>query len=207
MTEVSFAKQFLSVLDARPVKLSPDHVEDPKSYQQRAAYTLPRMPKPMSKPNRTTAPGSERSISVSVKSARNPPLDIKLPPQTLNTSILDIKGLVSGETSIPSDKMKILFKKKPVQDSKALKDLVAEGESSLEFSVMVMGGAAAMVTPKKEEVEDAQKDVAQGQSGAEVLQTTEFWSDLKGFLLQRLRDEQVAGDLTNTFQAAWKAKG
>lgn len=40
MAEVSFAKQFLAALDARPVKLSPDHVEDPKGYPARNAVRL-----------------------------------------------------------------------------------------------------------------------------------------------------------------------
>lgn len=35
MTEVSFARSFLSALDARPIKISADHVEDPKTYPAR----------------------------------------------------------------------------------------------------------------------------------------------------------------------------
>ncbi|KAI1506270.1 cell-cycle control medial ring component-domain-containing protein [Biscogniauxia marginata] len=204
MTEVSFAKTFLTALDARPIKLSPDHVEDPKTYPPRSAYTLPKMPKPMSKRKGTTvAPGQERSLSVAVKSLRNPPVDVRLSLQTPNTSILDVKTAVSRETGISVDKMKLLHKKKPVSDSKVLKDLVSgENETSIEFSVMVMGGAAAVVKPP-----EAQKEVAQGQSGREVLGTTEFWDDLKGFLLQRIRDENFAGELADTFQASWKARG
>ncbi|XXG97650.1 rRNA (cytosine-C5-)-methyltransferase nop2 [Hypoxylon texense] len=200
MTEVSFAKSFLAALDSRPLKLSPDHVEDPKSYAARGAYILPKMPKPMSKRKATAIPGQERSLTVVVKSLRNPPLDIKLLSQTPNTSVLDIKTAVSEQTGIPVDKMKLLYKKKPTQDSKVLKDLTTEAETSAEFSVMVMGGAAA-TRPVP-----AQSDVAQGQSGGEVLETKEFWNDLRGFLLQRIRDEKTAGDLTDTFQAAWKAK-
>ncbi|KAI0602180.1 cell-cycle control medial ring component-domain-containing protein [Biscogniauxia sp. FL1348] len=203
MTEVSFAKTFLAALDARPVKLSPDHVEDPKTYPPRSAYTLPKMPRPMSKRKATTvAPGQERSLSVVVKSLRNPPLDLKLSSQTPNTSLLDVKTSVSRETGIPVDKLKMLYNKKPVPDSKVLKDLVAgKDETAIEFTVMVIGGAASMAKPT-----EAQKAVAQGQSGHEVLGTTEFWDDLKGFLLQRIRDENLAGELTNTFQSAWKAK-
>ncbi|KAI0125005.1 cell-cycle control medial ring component [Xylariales sp. AK1849] len=208
MSEVTFAKTFLSTLDSRPVKLSADHVEDPKSYPARSAYTLPKMPRAMTKRStQASAPGTERSLTVSLKSLRNPPLDIKLTSQALNTSILDLKNAVSEETSIPADKIKLLHKKKPVVDSKVLKDLVGEGEGVVEFSVMVMGGAAAVV--KKEEegtTAEAQKDVAQGTSGSEVLETGEFWNDLKGFLLQRIRDEKEAGVLFNTFQTAWEAK-
>ncbi len=31
-TELAFAKTFLSLLDSKPTKISPDHVEDPRSY-------------------------------------------------------------------------------------------------------------------------------------------------------------------------------
>lgn len=41
MTEVSFAKTFLAALDARPVKLSPDHVEDPRNHPARGAVRCP----------------------------------------------------------------------------------------------------------------------------------------------------------------------
>ncbi|KAI1210569.1 cell-cycle control medial ring component-domain-containing protein [Annulohypoxylon truncatum] len=201
MTEVSFARSFLTALDSRPIKLSPDHVEDPKSYPARSAYILPKMPKTMSKTKpHAVAPGQERSFTVLVKSLRNPPLDVKLTSQTPNTSILDIKASVSKDSGIPVDKMKILYKKKPTPDSKVLKDLAGEDETSIEFSVMVMGGAAAIKSPP------AHPDVAQGLSGGEVLETKEFWDDLKGFLLQRIRDETTAGELASTFQAAWKAR-
>ncbi|KAI2617492.1 cell-cycle control medial ring component-domain-containing protein [Hypoxylon sp. NC1633] len=201
MTEVSFAKSFLSALDSRPVKLSAEHVEDPKTYAARSPYTLPKMPKPMIKRRSTFIPGQERSLSVSVKSLRNPPLDVKLSSQGPNTSVLDVKNAVSDESGIPVAKLKLLHRKKPVPDSKVLKDLVADDETHVEFSVMVMGGAAAVKTPPA-----AQAEVAQGQSGGEVLDTREFWDDLKGFLLQRIRDEKTAGELADTFQAAWRAK-
>lgn len=41
MTEVSFAKSFLAALDGRAIKLSPDHVEDAKTYQARSAVRTP----------------------------------------------------------------------------------------------------------------------------------------------------------------------
>ncbi|KAI3320686.1 cell-cycle control medial ring component [Xylariaceae sp. AK1471] len=203
MTEVTFAKSFLAALDGRPIKLSPDHVEDPKTYQARSEYILPKMPKPMSKrKGSNVAPGQERSLVVTVKSLRNPPLDLRLSSQSLTTSVHAVKASVAKETGISEDKIKILHKKKPISDSKVLKDLVSDDDTTVEFSVMVMGGAAAAATKT-----DKQKEVAQGVSGTDVLQTQDFWDDLKGFLLQRIRDEQLAAELTNTFQAAWKAKG
>ncbi|KAI0403503.1 cell-cycle control medial ring component [Xylaria palmicola] len=203
MTEVFFAKTFLAALDGRPIKLSPDHVEDPKTYQARGAYTLPKMPKTMSKRRASSvAPGQERSLLVTVKSLRNPPLDLRFSSQALNTSIHDVKSSVAKETGIAEAKIKILHKKKPIPDSKVLKDLVGEDEMTVEFSVMVIGGAAATAAKQ-----NTQNDVAQGLSGEEVLKTQEFWDDLNGFLLQRIRDENIAAELTNTFQQAWKAKG
>ncbi|KAH8677989.1 cell-cycle control medial ring component [Xylariales sp. PMI_506] len=220
MTEVNFAKTFLAALDARPVKLSSDHVEDPRTYPARNAYTLRKLQRPMSKPQARgpSAPGSERSLTVTIKSLRNPPLDVKLTSQPLSTSVLDLKTAVVEQTGIPADKIKLLFKKKPVLDSKVLKDLVADdSETSLEFSVMILGGAATLAAAAASasstssslaaEKSSAQAEVAQGTSGKDVLATEEFWGDLKGFLLQRIRDEATAGELFDTFQSAWKAKG
>jgi hypothetical protein len=95
-----------------------------------------------------------------------------------------------------------------VVDSKALKDLVAEdGPAEVEFSVMVLGGAAA-VTPAdpgpKSEV--ALKEDEPAASGAAALETSEFWADLKSFLTLRLKDEQAAETTADLFQQAWKAK-
>ncbi|KAL1854889.1 hypothetical protein Daus18300_011307 [Diaporthe australafricana] len=211
MTEVIFARSFLTALDSRPQKLSADHVEDPKGYPARPPYILPRMPKPMSKAV-SLAPGQERSITVRIKSLRNPPLDIRLSSQPLNTSILDVKTSVSSETTIPVDKIKVLHKKKPVPDSKVLKDLLGEDEASVEFSVMVLGGAAAAAPsgPKAEEDPAAAAadaaTTAQGTSGEAVLQTDAFWTDLRGFLSQRIRDEKITEELFAKFISSWESE-
>jgi len=156
------------------------------------------MPKPMSKRVKL-APGQERSLTVTIKSLRNPPLDIKLSSQSLNTSILDVKTSVSERARIPTEKLKILHNKKPVADSKVLKDLAGESDSSIEFSVMVMGGAAA-VQPAPQ---PAHGETAQGQSGKDVVGTDAFWEDLRGFLLQRVRDEKTVDEMSNVFRKAW----
>lgn len=155
------------------------------------------MPKAMSKPQ-SLAPGQERSITVTLKSLRNPPLDIKLSSQLLNTSVMDIKSAVSEQARIPVDKMKLLHNKKPVPDSKVLRDLVKDGDTSIEFSVMVIGGAAA--------VQSAEIPVAATPAGTEVLETDAFWADLKGFLLQRIKDEKQADELSTLFRSSWQAK-
>ncbi|KAF9877730.1 hypothetical protein CkaCkLH20_04865 [Colletotrichum karsti] len=203
MAEVIFARQFLSTLESRPAKLSADHIEDPKNFPARPPYILPKMPKTMSKPT-SLAPGQERSVTVSLKSLRNPPLDIKLSSQPLNTSILDIKTQVESQSRIPVDKMKLLHNKKPVPDSKVLKDLITDTQSSVEFSVMVIGGAAA-VKPADAEPAPVASDPAQGDIGEAALETAEFWSDLNGFLLQRLKDEKKAEELSALWRSACQA--
>ncbi|RDA93796.1 hypothetical protein CP533_6374 [Ophiocordyceps camponoti-saundersi (nom. inval.)] len=195
MAEASFARNFLSSLDSRPVKLSPDHVDDPKSYPARPPYILPRMPKQMSKPA-DLAPGQERSLTVVLKSLRNPPLDIKLTSQPLNTSLLDIKTQVSKQTRIPVDKMKILHNKRPLTDTKVLKDVAGEAENMVDFSVMVIGGAAAI---PPEDSKSASDELA----GAAVLQTNAFWEELRDFLMQRLNDQQTVDKVSRIFRASW----
>ena len=143
--------------------------------------------------HRGPAPGQERSVTVDVKSLRNPPLDIKLSSQSLNTSILDVKNAVSSQTSLPTNKMKLLYKKKPIPDSKVLKDLLDQGETAIEFSVMVLGGASAAEAP-----------TAAGTSGAAVVAAPAFWDDLRGFLLQRVNDEKEADRLYKLFRSSWE---
>ncbi|KAG0647930.1 hypothetical protein D0Z07_6043 [Hyphodiscus hymeniophilus] len=138
MTELSFAKQFLTTLDTKPTKIPADHVEDPRNYPAHSAYILPKMPKPLAKKQKL-APGSERSLDITLKSLRNPPLDITLSSQSPSTSILDLKTAITSQTSIPISTLRLLYKKKPVSDSKVLKDIVSEEEHKAEFSVMVLG--------------------------------------------------------------------
>ncbi|KAG5926044.1 hypothetical protein E4U42_003707 [Claviceps africana] len=198
MAEAAFAKTFLSSLDSRPFKLSADHVEDPKSFPARPPYILPRMPTPMSRP-KTVLPGQERSITVVLKSLRNPPLDVKLTSQPLTTSVLDIKARVAEQTRIPVDKLKVLHNKRPLTDSKILKDVLGDDAvNRVELSVMVIGGAATIVPEQNAAVPAAA-------SGRDALTTDVFWEDLHGFLLQRLKDEETAGQMAELFKASWES--
>ncbi|KAK0634536.1 cell-cycle control medial ring component [Bombardia bombarda] len=255
-TEVSFARTFLAILDTKPQKITADHVEDPRNYPAATPVLHPPPPpRPMSKPHRrgssspsapsSTSPSTseQHTVAVSVRSLRNPPLDISLPAPlpVATTSALDVKAAVAAQTGIPLDKIKLLYNKKPAADSKTLKDLLAQpagGEvdssvKSIEFSVMVMGGAATLAAAEAarrqaKEVEEEDKKaatttttpmevdsqgreeeedhtVAQGLSGAPVLETEQFWADLEGFLQQRVRDEKTAGELVKKFRGAWTA--
>lgn len=169
------------------------------------------MPKAMTK-RVALVPGQERSVTVLIKSLRNPPLDIKLTSQPLNTSILDVKNVVVEQTGIAADKIKVLHKKKPIADSKVLKDLLGDGETSVDFSVIIIGGAAAVgsdapvtTAGKTEGAAAPVANPAQGPSGDAVLQTDEFWTDLRGFLLQRIRDEKITEELFGKFLSSWES--
>ncbi|CRJ95914.1 hypothetical protein BN1708_002078 [Verticillium longisporum] len=204
MAEVVFARQFLSTLDSKPIKLSADHVEDPKNFPARPPYVLPKMPKAFSKPAAPLAPGQERSVTVVLKSLRNPPIDVKLTSQPLNTSVLDLKARVAETARVPADKLRLLHRKKPVPDSKILKDLAADDEATVEFAVMVIGGAAAVQQPPADG--EAGVGVAGEATGAAALETESFWADLKGFLMQRLKDEAEAEKLAASWHADWASK-
>lgn len=142
---------------------------------------------------------------MSLKSLRNPPLDITLKSLSPTTSILNLKEQVSAQSSIPIAALRVLSQKKPVPDSKILKDLVKDGEERIEFSVMVIGGTAAVRKVDEEIIPDV-GSVAQGDSGKAVLAKEEFWSDLKGFLIQRLKDEKEGARVSTVFRRAWETQ-
>lgn len=104
-------------------------------------------------------------------------------------------------------------------DSKTVLDVIgSEVTGDVEFGVMVMAGAAAgtpVTSPPAAAPSEADKGLAaghseggpaaQGPSGREVVATEEFWGDLKGFILQRTRDEPEAERLGGIFRSAWES--
>ena len=161
-------------------------------------------------------------VSLLLRSARNPKLDVRLLEQDLGSSILDLKTAVvkqMGEDSVQTNSVKILYKKKPCGDSKTVKEVLGDEEldslrgKEAEFGIMVMGykpkpsedgqGTSSSSGEKMEGVESSSMPVAQGSSGEMELTTEEFWDDLRGFLTQRLRDEDIAGEVFDRFREAW----
>lgn len=139
------------------------------------------------------------------------------------TSIFDLKQSYSTNANIPVAKIKLLFKKKPVSDSKTVAEIIgADAQDDVEFSVMVMGGGAAASTPVTSPPAVAPSEsekglggdgkvtgsgggpAAQGPSGKDVVASAEFWDDLTGFVLQRIRDEEEGKRLVGVFKAAWE---
>ncbi|KAJ4150811.1 hypothetical protein LMH87_011544 [Akanthomyces muscarius] len=221
MSEATFAKTFLTTLDARPAKISADHVEDARNFPARPPYILPRMPTEMSKPQSSSdtatgggggaVPGQERSVTVTLRSLRNPPLDIKLAAQPLGTSLLDVKQAVASRARIPVDKLKILYNKRPLPDSKILGEVLGDdfAKAAVEFSVMVVGGAAAVLQqqqPMDVDDEGRRSDrVRTAKKGEAAVEQDQFWEDLNGFLMQRVKDEDTAAELTTVFKNAWES--
>lgn len=82
---------------------------------------------------------------------------------------------------------------------------------------MVMGSAVVgatltanppAVAPSEDEnelpeVSEAVGGVAQGPSGKEVVASDEFWEDLRGFVVQRIKDEKEGERLVAIFRKAW----
>lgn len=219
MTELSFAKSFLATLDSRPVKLQSDHVADPKTFEPKGPYTLPRTSQPMRRRDPSSqAPAADRTITIMLKSLRNPPISLTLPSQPLSTSVIDLKTAIAKEVKAKSiDGVKVLYNKKPCADSKTIKDVLGEEEvaSEIEFSVMIMGGVAATENKAAagsaaeggDKTEADQPPAAQGPSGDEVLESEEFWNDLKNFLSQRLKNDGKADEVTKMFRQSWKGRG
>lgn len=172
----------------------------------------------------TQAPGSSKSINVHVKSARNPALDFIISNAPLSTtSVQDIRDAVRVRIEdaqggqIPLDKIKILYKRKPVTGTvKTLAEVLADeptilaGGKEVEIGVMVLGGAqmveSAVAQPEVTEKRDqSPPKAAAGPSGEEVLHTEAFWNDLQGYLEQRLKDEEEAKRLRSVFKEAWSS--
>ena len=189
-------------------------------------YLLPRLQAPhppMPKKVKTAAaPGSSKSIKIQLKSTRNPTLEFTLPNAPLSTtSVEDLKEAVQGrvvdgqDSKIPLEKIKILYKRKPVSN-KTVAELLSDepdmlsGGKEVEFGVMVMGGAKVVESTSSTAAaaetgaagEKPSPSAAVGPNGKEVLQTDAFWEDLQGYLSQRIKDVDEAQRLRTLFQSA-----
>lgn len=173
------------------------------------------MPHPMRKSDPSTStsnPGSTPSLTITLKSLRNPPLSLSLSSQSPTTSIFELKTAVAKQIGRDVvENIRVLYKKKPCSDSKTVKEVVGEelNGGEVEFSIMVIGGATMGSSQEQEsaragvESGGAHPPVAQGPTGDAVLATDEFWLDLRAYLIQRLRDEEKADDVWRAFKEDW----
>jgi hypothetical protein len=170
------------------------------------------MPK---KVHQTQAPGSSKSITVNLKSARNPSLEFKLSNQPISTtSVQDLKDAVRDRVvdghgnKVALDKIKILYKRKPITGKTIAEILTDEpemlgGGKEVEFGVMIMGGAKIVEEDQEMADRGSSPKAALGPSGEAVLETEAFWNDLEGYLGQRIKDNEEAKKLRGLFKEAW----
>ncbi|KAI9704693.1 MAG: hypothetical protein M1820_005441 [Bogoriella megaspora] len=236
INEISFAKQFLTSLDQKPTKLSADHVEDARKLPAQPAYILPKHPTPMPPPgttSRQSPPTQPTLLTAHLKSLRPATTTslLNLPP---TTSIHSLKSLYANQhpssSSLDTSKIKILFNKKPVADSKTLGDVVGEdGSREVEFSVMVVGAGTTPKTVERDDPMDAVptaegKRAGRGEGVKEgggeemdwkaeggeeeevkrVLEGEEFWRDLRGWLEGKLKSGREAERLAGVWREAVK---
>ncbi|KAF1933414.1 uncharacterized protein M421DRAFT_415756 [Didymella exigua CBS 183.55] len=232
MSELAFCKTFLGAIDSRPIKLSSDYVSDARTYPATGVPILPRLPTghPQRPAPRASQDAASSTASITLKPMKPSTPTLPLPgTDASKTSVYDLKSHYASATGIPASKIKILYKKKPVADSKLVSEIVgADAGTDLEFGVMIMGGATA-VTPAESPAAtpaaaapsesdkglagaDAAADTAAsggatvvGPSGKDVVATEAFWGDLNNFMLQRIKDENESERLVGVFRKAWES--
>lgn len=176
------------------------------------------MPK---KVKQAQAPGSSKSITVKVKSARNPAMEFAIPNAPLaTTTVQDLRDAVRGRVvdtqsnPVPLDKIKVLYQRKPVSGTgKTIAEILADepamlaGGKEVEFGIMILGGAKTIDTSNVDSAASAQETTATESptksSSTDELRNESFWDDLQGFLGQRLKDEGEAKQLRTLFKNAW----
>ena len=174
----------------------------------------PSMPKKSEMP---MVPGSSKSVNIHLKSPRNPIFEFSIDNAPLSTTtIQDLKGTVQErilDTSgnvVALDKIKILYKKKPVAGKTVADVLVDElevlnGGKKIEFGVMIIGGANIM-EPRVSGSTATARALASASNSEPVLQTTAFWRDLETFLEERINDRFEAVRLAGLFKMTWHAQ-
>ena len=103
--------------------------------------------------------------------------------------------------------MKVFHTKKLCADARTVAEVVGgpeklgelvKADGKVEMCIMVMGGVS---------VGSAGGEGSKGkESAGEVLRTDEFWTDLKGFLGKKLRDEGEGAKVGELFRKAWSEK-
>lgn len=187
-------------------------------------FVLPKLPSPPhpARPNSKTGSSSAAAaLTIVLKPMKKEHPTVSLPSIIASTtSVYDLKAAYASRADVSAAKIKILYKKKPVPDSKTVIEVVGNDvEGEIEFGIMVLGGGvvASPAPPSpaqsppasapKEDDKDSQNQptgsAAQGPSGKEVV-NEEFWSDLKGFVVQRIRDEGEGERLVRVFKSAWE---
>ncbi|KJX92134.1 hypothetical protein TI39_contig5910g00008 [Zymoseptoria brevis] len=113
----------------------------------------------------------------------------------LSVMVMGGGGAAGGSTAgTPRDQSPVVTEKVPAPPTASVPDpMDIDEKTSAPDSEKAAVAAESQAAPKKE-----------GDGADEILATEEFWDDLKGFLSQRLRNEEVGAKLSQIFRAAWK---
>ena len=152
----------------------------------------------------STLESSQLSVTLSpLRKTSDSPAPVTL-TASARTSVYDLKTQISAQTGYEPDKLKLLWERRPVTDSKTLKDITGKLDGDVDLAVMYTGAptatpqmTASVPKPTASEPSNSNRmdvdetPVAQGPSGEAILNTTQFWDDLQDFVIQRVRDESV----------------
>jgi len=191
----------------------------PKAYSKSAAS-----PASSAKPSSS----SSATLTITLKPLRasaTGPNAVVVKDQTPESSIYDVKAACAAQAGYAAEKVKILWERKPVSDSKTVKEVVGEAATpgaEVEMGVMFMGqptqapsggsddGSAVRVaeeqgTDRRESVyEDASS--AQAGHGEAVLGSKEFWDELQGFVSQKLHNESLTTKVMQGFRQSYPSR-
>lgn len=215
MTELTFAKSFLSTLDSRPLKLQSDYALNPRELSLSSTYTLPKMPNAMRPPSASATKSTSSTVTVTLKSTRNPVLELTLPDQdATTTTILDLKDKVAKELGLNEagrGKVKVLWERKPVGDAKSVREVIGADEAEdgkVEFGIMVMGWKApAAAAGAAREVKEEDKMDVDTEAKVKVELDDTFWDNLRDFLQQMLPDDgRGAEEVLGSFRKGWETR-
>lgn len=218
-----------------PVRTTAARVH-PGAYPNRLQYILPKQTHPFPRKTgpTSTQKSHDKTITATLKPMRAGET-VTLPDTTLDTTIHDLKAQYAQKTGVPQDKIKLLLSKKPAADLKTLKDLGVDRDMELSVMILGATGTTpraqspaveksepkmpapppaadkmdideAAPAPESERATAEANQSSEGSTAAEMLKTKEFWSDLQGFLSQRLRDEKEGENLAGLFKEAWSKR-
>ncbi|ERF76520.1 hypothetical protein EPUS_08912 [Endocarpon pusillum Z07020] len=205
MSELNFAKTFLQTLDAKSTKYPPNHVFDAKTFPTRIPFTLPKLPQPphppypKSTPSAPPPPGATRTtstISLTLKSSRNPALALTLPDiDPFTTTISQLRETVQSDPARclcgapdPPPKTDTTPANEAGQTTDKAADVPSEG----------MEGIETVTSPPPPPPPPP--------PGKEILETEQFWKDLQGYLEQRIKDEAEAASLVQKWKGDWQRR-
>lgn len=113
-------------------------------------------------------PGTSKSITIHLKSARNPVLELTVPNAPVSTTnVEDLKDavrnrVVDGQGNMLAlEKIKVLYKRKPVSgnNTKTVAEILGDepdmlsGGKEVEFGVMIIGGVGVRVVEPEDQAE------------------------------------------------------